>query len=409
MTGATTGADGGGPSTRLRLGILFFTVLVDLVGFGIVLPLLPFYADRFGASGVEIGLLVLSYSAGQLLVAPFWGRLSDRFGRRPIFLVGLVGSAASYLVFAYADSFALLFLSRTLAGVLGATLPVSQAYIADITKPGERAGAMGLIGAAFGLGFIFGPALGGILAPVAPEAPGLAAAALCLINTFLAFFLLPESLEEDERSHRLMLRRAPSSRSRLAEARQILANPQFVQVLALIFLFTVAFASIHPTFSLYAQRLFGMDERGVGWVFAFMGLVSAVVQGGVVRAVVPRVGEAVFVRISSLFFVAGLVLIAAASSIGGLYLAVGVLAIGFGGTLPALVSLLSQAAPDELQGGSLGLGQSVGSLGRIAGPLLAGWLWDSMGMSWPYMVGAGIAALGGLWALRLRQPEPRDA
>ena len=159
----------------VRLSILFLTVFVDLVGFGIVLPLLPLYADRFGASGTVVGVLVLSYSAAQLLFAPVWGRLSDRYGRRPILIIGLAGSTLSYLIFAYAGSVWILLLSRVMAGIGGANIPVAQAYIADVTPPERRAANMGLIGAAFGLGFIFGPVIGGLLAPISPELPGLAA------------------------------------------------------------------------------------------------------------------------------------------------------------------------------------------------------------------------------------------
>mgnify|MGYP001379730257 CR=1 FL=1 len=151
---------------RRALLVLFLTVLLDLVGFGIVLPLLPFYADRFGASGTQVGLLITVYSVAQFFLAPIWGRLSDRVGRRPLLILGLMGSAVSYLVFAFADTLAILFLSRIMAGMGGATVPVAQAYIADITPPEKRAGNLGLIGAAFGLCFIFGPALGGVLAPL---------------------------------------------------------------------------------------------------------------------------------------------------------------------------------------------------------------------------------------------------
>ncbi len=387
---------------RLRLGILFLAVFVDLVGFGIVLPLLPFYADRFGASGVEIGVLVLSYSAAQLLLAPVWGRLSDRFGRRPILIVGLLGSAASYVVFAYADSLAVLLLSRIMAGVGGANIPVAQAYIADITPPERRAANMGLIGAAFGLGFIFGPAIGGVLAPVSTAAPGLAAAGLCAGNAVLALFHLPESLPSEERAlHARRRAESPGGGRKLSVA---LLHPALLQLLLLSFLFTVAFSAMHPTFPLFAAERFGLDERGVGYVFAFLGVVSAIMQGGLVRVLAPRFGEAALIRGCSLFFVAGLLTIAWAPTIPYLLGGLSLLAIGFGGTLPSLVSLISRLTPPELQGGSLGVGQSVGALGRMLGPLLAGIAFDHLGIAWPYVVGALIAALAALVGLRIRQP-----
>jgi MFS transporter, DHA1 family, tetracycline resistance protein len=371
------------------------------VGFGIVLPLLPFYAERFGASGIQIAVLVFSYSLAQLLLAPVWGRLSDRYGRRPILIIGLLGSAASYLVFAYAGSIPALLLSRTMAGVGGANIPVAQAYIADVTTPAQRAGGMGLIGAAFGLGFIFGPAIGGILAPVAPEAPGLAAAGLCAGNAFLAFFLLPESLPPEARAaRRPPPRTAPALRSRLDGARAVFRNREFLRVLGLTFLFTAAFSSIHPIFPLFASDRLGLDERGVGWLFSYMGLVSALMQGVVVRLLAPRIGERGLLRLSGVPFVLGLVLIAASSTLPALLLALLLLGIGFGGTLPSLVSLLSRAVPPELQGGSLGVGQSVSALARVAGPLLGGAAWDLTGPSSPFLAGAVLAGAAALWTFR---------
>lgn len=436
---------------RTRLAILFVTVVVDLVGFGIILPLLPFYADRFGASGTVIGVLVLSYSAAQLLFAPVWGRLSDRFGRRPVLLVGLVGSAVSYLVFAFAGSILALLLSRIMAGVGGANVPVAQAYIADITPPERRAGGMGLIGAAFGLGFIFGPAIGGLLAPISPAAPGLAAAALCAGNALVAFFFLPESLTREEREARRRQESAGSDpeigietggtdptggadrtdrtdqvnqadqasragrTSRVGRAggdptpaaallpttdlRAVVRNREFSTVLLLTFLFTAAFSTMHPVFPLFASERFGLDERAVGWLFAFLGTVSAIMQGGVVRALAPRIGEDRLVRLAAVPFVAGLLLIPMAPSVPFLLVALALLAVGFGGTLPSLVSLLSRAAPDELQGSSLGIGQSVGALARIAGPLAGGLAWDLFGPSGPFLFGALLAGLAALRVL----------
>ncbi len=388
---------GRAPSGRARLGILFLTVFLDLVGFGIVLPLLPFYADRFGASGTEIGLLITVYSMAQLFLAPLWGRLSDRVGRRPVLIFGLLGSAVSYVVFAYAGTLAVLFLSRALAGIGGATVPVAQAYIADITPPERRAGNLGLIGAAFGLGFIFGPALGGILAPISSEAPGLAAAALCFGNGVLAWLLLPESLSEEERH----AQRSARSPARLRDFTVALRNPITARILTLSFLFTVAFAAMQPTFPLFSSIRFGLDERNVGYLFAFLGTISAVMQGGVVRRLVPFLGERRLIRLSGIPFIAGLLTIAFSPNVPSLLLGLAFLAVGFGGTLPSIASLLSREAPARLQGSVLGIGQSVGSLARIVGPFLAGLLFDFKGIAWPYIGGAGIATLALLVAFTL--------
>lgn len=372
------------------------------MGFGIVLPLLPFYADRFGASGTQVGLLITVYSIAQFFLAPIWGRLSDRVGRRPILIFGLLGSAASYLVFAYADTLALLFLSRIMAGIGGATVPVAQAYISDITEPEKRAGNLGLIGAAFGLGFIFGPALGGILAPIAQEAPGLAAAALCFGNGILAAFLLPESLSMEEKEERDRGMAPPSFR----DFRIALTSPTLARILLLSFLFTIAFAAMQPTFPLFGSIRFDLDERSVGYLFAFLGTVSAIMQGGLVRRLVPLLGETRLIQLSGVPFVAGLLSIAYAPSIGVLLVGLALLAIGFGGTLPSIVSLLSRMAPGRLQGSVLGIGQSVGSLARIVGPTLAGVVYDLRGIAWPYLAGAWVAGAALLVAVTLPVRKP---
>lgn len=371
------------------------------MGFGIVLPLLPFYADRFGASGTQVGLLITVYSIAQFFLAPVWGRVSDRVGRRPILIFGLLGSAASYLVFAYADTLALLFLSRIMAGIGGATVPVAQAYIADITPPEKRAGNLGLIGAAFGLGFIFGPALGGILAPIAPQAPGLAAAALCFGNGILAAFYLPESMSREEREARDRGMAPPSFR----DFRLALTNPTTARILLLSFLFTIAFAAMQPTFPLFGSIRFDLDERGVGYLFAFLGTISAIMQGGLVRRLVPMLGETRLIQLSGVPFVAGLLSIAYAPSMGVLLVGLALLAVGFGGTLPSIVSLLSRVAPPQLQGSVLGIGQSVGSLARIVGPTLAGVVYDLHGMEWPYLGGAWVAGAALLVAITLPNPK----
>lgn len=388
---------------RRTLPLLFLTVFVDLVGFGIVLPLLPLYADRFGASGLTVGLLVMAYSVAQFFMAPIWGRLSDRHGRRPILILGLVGSAVAYLVFAWAGSVAALFASRILAGIGGSTIPVAEAYIADVTPPEKRAGNMGLIGAAFGLGFTVGPALGGLTVGISTALPGYLAAALCLANAVIAAILLPET-----RSRASRLTTPPRRRPGWAFTSEglgiALRKPGLRRVLLLYFLFTVAFAVIQPTLSLFGASRFGLDARGVGYLFAFLGLVSAVIQGGLVRRIVPRIGEARLIRICGVPFALGLLLLAWAPDLGWVVAALALLAIGYGGTVPSVLGLISRASPPEIQGGMLGVGQSVGSLARIAGPVLAGAALD-LSMALPYLLGAGVAAAGTLGAIGLIQPR----
>jgi len=337
------------------------------------------------------------YSAIQFFMAPLWGRLSDRFGRRPILIIGLVGSAVSYVVFAFADSLALLFLSRILAGLGGATIPVAEAYIADVSPPQKRAGNIGLIGAAFGLGFIVGPALGGISSGWSLQAPGLIAAALCAVNALVAFALLPESRKPGGS-------RVTARRSSLSYLLALTRDRRSLNVLAVYFFFGAAWAVLQPTFSLFGAARFGLDERSVGYLFAYLGVVSAVMQGALVRRIVPRIGEARLIRLSGLPFALGLLIIGYSPTIPILLLGLGLLAVGYGGVVPAALGMLSRLVPEDVQGGTLGIGQSVGSLARVAGPFIAGVAFDSMGIAWPYFIGAGIAAGAALLAVGLVQP-----
>ena len=393
------GGTGGGGH---RLGILFLTVLVDLIGFGIVLPILPLYAEGFGAQGLETGFLISVYSLVQLVMAPLWGRLSDRVGRRPILILGLLGSAVAYFIFARADSLAALFLSRIIGGIGGSTIPVAQAYIADVTPPERRAGNMGLIGAAFGLGFVIGPLLGGpVLAPLSPgepTVPGYAAAALCLLNAVAAILWLPES--RDRRAgattpSRFDLRAALA---RVARSRQILLT------LATYLCITMAFSALQPTLTPLASARFGTGAREAGILFGLLGAVSAIVQGGIVRRVVPRTGELVLLRASAVPFAAGLALIGLASDTSLMFTGLVLLGIGYGGAIPSILGLLSRSVEPEQQGAVLGVGQSVGSCARVLGPAMAGYLFD-LRLFLPYLAGAALIAVGTAISAGLRPPR----
>ena len=395
---------GGATRETRRLPLLFLTVLVDLVGFGIVLPLLPLYARDFGADGVQTGLLVSVYSLVQLVMAPIWGRISDRVGRRPVLILGLLGSGAAYLVFANAGSLAALFLSRIVGGIGGSTIPVAQAYIADVTPPARRAGNMGLIGAAFGLGFVIGPMLGGILSgvsPGAPTAPGYTAAALCVLNAFAAVFFLPESRRPGvtARTGRFNLR---SSVAHAASSRQILF------ILGTYLAVTMAFATLQPTLSLLAAARFELGAREAGYLFALLGVVSAIVQGGLVRRIVPRTGERSLLLLSALPFCLGLIVMGASATTPAFLAGLVLVGIGYGGTIPSVLGLLSRSVEPKRQGAILGLGQSVGSLARVLGPGMAGVLFD-VRLSLPYFAGAVLIVAATLLAGRVRQPAEQSA
>jgi MFS transporter, DHA1 family, tetracycline resistance protein len=363
------------------LVIIFVTVFIDLLGFGIIIPLLPFYAESFGASALTIGLLSTSYSLMQFVFSPIWGRWSDRIGRKPIILVGLVGSCLSYLTLALASSLPLIFLARIIGGIAGANIPTAQAYIADVTTPENRAKGMGMVGAAFGLGFIFGPAIGGLLSRISPETPMWFASALCLANAIAAWLLLPESRSANNSTKGL---------GRLEAFRHALSKPTLLLLLALYFIVTLAFSGFETTFALFGEARFGFTTSTIGFVFAFIGVILSLVQGVLVGRVVKRVGERRLIP-SAIFAVAlGIGLIPFVWNVPTLLGALAVLAIGMGFNNPSLSSMISRLADPNDQGGILGLASSLASLGRVVGPAWGGYLYDAYGMTTPYLSAATL-------------------
>jgi MFS family permease len=372
------------PTTPARsaIPIVVATVFVDVIGFGMILPLLPSYAARLGGSPAAIGLLVASYSAMQFVLAPLWGRASDMFGRRPVLLIGLAGSVASYLVFAWADSLPLLLLSRVLDGGSGATINVAQAYLADETTPEKRTKAMGVVGAAFGLGFIVGPILGGITASIGTTLPGLVAAAITAANLVMAWLLLPESVR----------RVATPGVAEAPLAWRGLAPPVTV-----LFLATLAFSVMYVVFPLYGEARFGASRSTVGYWFAFVGLATAIVQGGLLGRLVARFGEAGVARLGALLMAVGFVLVppaGEAAAPGALfYGALTLLGAGFGMAGPSMIGLASRRAAATVQGRTLGVTQSASSLARIVGPIVAGLVMQASSDGGAFRLSAGFAAL----------------
>lgn len=363
------------------LVIIFVTVFIDLLGFGIIIPLLPFYAESFGASALTIGLLGTSYSLMQFLFSPIWGRWSDRIGRKPIILVGLMGSCLSYLTLALAGSLPLLFFARIIGGIAGANIPTAQAYIADITTPENRARGMGMVGAAFGLGFIFGPAIGGMLSRFSPQMPMWFASALCFANFVAAWLLLPESRSVDD---------ATKGLGRLEAFRHAMSKPTLLLLLALYFIVTLAFSGFEATFALFSEAKFGFTSSTIGFVFAFIGVVLALVQGVLVARVVKVVGERRLIPFAIMAIAIGIGLIPFVWNVPTLLGALGVLAVGMGFNSPSLTSMVSRLADPNDQGGILGLASSLASLGRVVGPAWGGYLYDAYGMSMPYLSAATL-------------------
>jgi MFS transporter, DHA1 family, tetracycline resistance protein len=379
---------------------LFLIVFVDLVGFGLVIPLLPFYAVRFGASPQQVTLLLAIYSLMQLFTAPLWGRLSDRVGRRPVLIVSMAASVLAYLWIGSATALWMLFAARALAGACAGNIAAAQAYIADITKPEERAKGMGLIGAAFGLGFIIGPALGGLLAGNNPatadiETPAWVAAGLSFIALCGVVLLLPESLPADRRGV------GGPRRSRLSATLDVLRRPVLSRVILVFFLVILAFAGMESTFALWAMGQFDWGPRQVGYVFAYVGVLSAILQGGLIGGLTRRFGEERLLLCGLGLIGIGLFTMPTARSLAVLVLAMTALALGMGLTQPSLNSLISRRAGREEQGEVLGVSQSVGSLSRVLGPAAAGFFFGEFGRNAAFFWGAALVGAALLLALKL--------
>ena len=374
------------PGNAARPPRLFVAVLLaDVTCFGIVMPLLASYAAEFGAGATIIGGLVATYSLIHFFLAPVWGRLSDRYGRRPVLLVGLGGTLVSSLVFAMADSVLLLLASRIVAGSLGATLNVTQAYAADLTPPERRTRVMGLIGATFGVGFILGPTIGGIASLAGRAAPGLAATVIAGANLLAASLWLREPEQ-----HREMSTAAGAARGTLL---------RYFPPFAAAFASTLAFTVIYVVFPLHAEQVLGFDRSRVSYLFAFVGLVAAVVQGGIVGRLVPRLGEGRLVSAGGVLMALGLASMPLSAgpspNIGLLLAGLALLGAGYGLAGPAETGYVSRTARGPDQGSVLGVLQSVNSVSRIAGPLAAGAVMAIGGAPLAFMTAASAAALAG--------------
>lgn len=374
---------------RPSLLIIFLSVFIDLIGFGIVLPLLPVYSKRFGASGFEIGMIIASFSVMQFLFAPAWGRLSDRIGRRPVILISNAGSAVSYAMFALASTMTgrtglwMLLASRVFAGICGANLSVANAYIADITPPEKRTQKMGLIGMAFGFGFIFGPALGAFsYQHFGLPGPGWTAAVFCGANFLVGLFVLAESWKPAS-DH-------VPSRPSLAQWGAILSRPTVGFVIVTYFLATFCFACFESTFSLLIKEKFHYDERHAGYLFTYCGILSAFLQAGLIGRLNKQFGEQRLIFGSLVLLAISFALLPLIGNLLGLLAILALFAAGSGINRPPTFGLISIRSPAREQGATLGVAQSAASLARIFGPVFANVLYASHA-ALPYLVCAGVA------------------
>jgi DHA1 family tetracycline resistance protein-like MFS transporter len=375
--------------------IIFLTIFVNLVGFGIIVPLLPYYAETFGASPIVIGLLFAVFSLCQLVAAPALGDLSDRYGRRPILIFSLAGTVVSFVMLAIAHSITMLFLARIVDGLSGGNISTARAYVADITEPKDRARAYGLIGAAFGLGFILGPALSGVLSHISYTAPIWAAAAITLVATAMAWLWLPETVHRARAGAGNPFRYLPA----------LLQRPIVRRVLVIDFVYWCAFAIFQTTFALFAARRFNFDVARTGYFFAAFGVLGAVIQGGLIRPVVRRLGDKATLTIGLVCGIVGLASTALAYSVPVFTLALVPLALGIGFGHPTMASLVSLVASRDEQGRVQGAASAVESLGRTVGPIWGNSSLQRFGEACPYFSAAALLGVTLLLTVGLQMVE----
>lgn len=393
-----------------RLAIIFLTIFIDLIGFGIVLPLLPFYAKDFGATPAVIGLLVAIHPAMQFVFGPIWGRLSDRIGRRPVLLLGLVGSGLSYMIFGLATNLAWLCASRIMQGIAGANIPVAQAYIADSTNAENRTRGMGLVGAAFGLGFIAGPAIGGVLVNFGYAVPGLFAAALSLANAAAAYFYLPESLSAAHRESAMTSGGAGLAK-RLRLAVGFARQPALGTLMAIYTLHTFVFAAFTTVFPLWIAHKLSYDAQHAGYLMAYLGLLMAIVQGRLLGPMAGSLGERKLLVTGTLTLLAAYALLPLADGLFVLCVVLAPVALGSGLNWPTATSLASQYTAGDRQGSVLGVMQSLSALGRTIGAAWAGWVFGRWTPATPFVLNSVIMGLAAGLAVMfmIKAPAPRTA
>ncbi len=390
----------------MSLAVLFLTVFIDLIGFGMVIPFLSFYAREYGASGIAVGTVVGIYSIMQFFFAPVWGRLSDRIGRRPVILISLTASCIGYLLFGLARSLGILFASRVIAGAGGANIGTAQAYIADTTTVENRAKGMGLIGAAFGMGFILGPPLSGMLSTIGLHhgmagnlLPGAAAAALSFLALMIAVFTLAES-----RAPGIAVRSGVPPQFDRKVWRAIVHHSVVFAIMTALFMTLLAVAGMETSVTLHARDRFRFTQLDLAYFFLFMGVIVAAIQGGLIGRLAKMFGEKVLVGIGTVSFTVGFALVPTIYRVALLYVVAFFIAIGQGLTYPSLTSLLTKATPASEHGSMLGLASGIGSLARFLGPILCGFLYDMASARGAFYGGATltfIALAVAVWMRRL--------
>jgi len=372
---------------RRTLPVLFGVVIIDLIGFGIVLPILPFYAKAYGASGFVLGLVLATHAAMQFAFAPVWGRLSDRIGRRPVMLLTMAGTSLALFLLAEADSIPALFVARALSGIFAANISVATAYVTDVTAESERTRWMGMIGASFGIGFLLGPAIGGWLAPHGIHVPMFVAAGMAALNCVSGVFFLHEPPRHET---------TESGRMRLGE---IARDPVLGPLCGINFLFTFGVTQLESVFAYFMIARFDYDARGVAYILVLMALVMASIQGGGMRALAARFGERPLLTGGLGLMTLAFPLVPEMHTVGALLVPLLLSAVGRAIAQPPMLSLVSMRADARQRGRVMGAFQSSASLARVFGPIVAGLLFDLAEPS-PFYVAGGCMLSAGIVAWR---------
>jgi multidrug resistance protein len=370
-----------------KLWVLMFTAFVDMVGVLMIIPLIPFYATKFGASGLEVGIIVSTFSVAQLLSAPLWGRVSDRYGRKPALIVGLSASVIAYIVFAYADSVWLLLLSRAIQGAGGGTTGVIQAYVADAVEPRNRAKGLGWLSAATNVGVMLGPVVGSAATNLGPHAPGLLAAVLCALNIIFAIRFLGESHGTDAQARARRAARSPLSAVLQVSERPRLASSRLIWIYSIAIGF---YYGINPTISLLLLYKFGITAHTIGWFFTYFGGLNVLFRVGVLGKVIDSIGEARSSRLGILSLGVGIALIPLMPNIWLFLVVSALLPLGATLTFPAVTGLLSQVVGEHERGVYMGVQQTYGGILRVIGPIVAGKVWDVWGTTPPFLLCAAV-------------------
>lgn len=374
---------------RSSLVLIFLTVFIDLLGFGILIPILPsFSVKELHVDEAAIGIAIAIYSFVQFLFNPVLGKISDKYGRKPVIVVCLFLNAMGYIVFAFTHSYIMLLVSRVIAGIGGSSIGVAQAYIADVTTRENRSKGMGLIGAAFGLGFVFGPLIGGLLSSYGYAVTGYVAAGFSLIAFTLTIFYLPESLKLKEVSGDLS---SQSQRRKLfdfAAMKRILQKPDLALLILLFFILTFSFANIYGTFALLGLKVYGFTDMQNGYMYGIVGLSSAIIQGGLLGRINKLMTKKAVLIIGSILMMISLAMIPYAGTFLGLAIVSVVLSYGTGTFQPTILSLISEVTSETEQGITLGMNQSLSSFARVLGPLWGGFAFEYLGYPFPFLTGA---------------------